>query len=157
MPSSANQSFKRVASNRRALHDYHVVERLEAGIELRGTEVKSVREGQVSLVGAHIGVEGGQAVLAGMNIAAYEHGSHFNHAPERERRLLLHRREINRLRVHDEQKGHALIPLSVYLKKGIVKVEVGVCRGKRMADKRETLKRKTAEREAARAIAQQGR
>ncbi len=157
MSASSNQGFKRIASNRRALHDYHVLERIEAGIELRGTEVKSVRAGQVSLAGAHVRVEEGQAFLAGMNIAAYEHGSHFNHVPERTRRLLLHRREINRLAVHDEQKGHALVPLSVYLKKGRVKVEVGVCRGKRLTDKRETLKRKTAEREAERAIARQGR
>ncbi len=157
MSASANQHFKRIASNRRARHDYHVLERIEAGIALRGTEVKSVRAGQVSLAGAHVRIEEGQAYLAGMNIATYEHGSHFNHDPERPRQLLLHRREIRRLTVHDEQKGHALIPLSLYLKKGRVKVEIGVCRGKRLADKRETLKRKTAQREAERAIAREGR
>jgi SsrA-binding protein len=157
MSASAKQHFKRIASNRRARHDYHVLERIEAGIALRGTEVKSVRAGQVSLVGAHVRIEEGQAFLMGMNIAAYEHGSHFNHDPERARQLLLHRREIRNLTVHDEQKGHALIPLSMYFKKGRVKVEVGICRGKRVADKRETLKRKTAEREAQRAIARDGR
>ncbi len=147
----------RVAANRKALRDYQVVDRHEAGIELRGTEVKSVRGGEINLKGAYARVENGELVLYQMNIALYAHGNRFNHDPERPRRLLMHRREIGRLQVQTEQKGLTLIPLSVYMKRGKVKVELGVCRGKRQEDKRETLKRKTADREAARAIARQGR
>ena len=147
----------RVAANRKALRDYQVVDRHEARIELRGTEVKSVRGGEINLKGAYARVENGELVLYQMNIALYAHGNRFNHDPERPRRLLMHRREIGRLQVQTEQKGLTLIPLSVYMKRGKVKVELGVCRGKRQEDKRETLKRKTADREAARAIARQGR
>jgi SsrA-binding protein len=142
-----------IASNRKAFHDYHVLERFECGIELRGTEVKSLREGHVSLVGAFAHVEGGQVILQGMTIQPYEFGNRFNHAADRPRRLLLHKREILRLKAESEQKGHALIPLSLYFKGRNVKVELGSCRGKNVVDKRETLKRKTADREAGRAIA----
>jgi SsrA-binding protein len=145
-------SSQRLASNRRALRDYFVVERFEAGIELRGTEVKSIREGLVSLTGAYARMENGEAILYGMNVQPYTHGNRFNHEPEQDRRLLLHRREIDLLRVETEQKGHTLIPLAVYLKRGKVKIELGLCRGKQQADKRETLKRETATREADRAL-----
>ncbi len=145
-------SSQRLASNRRALHDYFVMERFEAGIALRGTEVKSIREGHLSLVGAYARIENGDAVLYGMNVQPYAYGNRFNHPPEQERRLLLHRREIATLRVETEQKGHTLIPLSVYLKQGKVKIELGLCRGKQQTDKRETLKRETATREAQRAV-----
>lgn len=93
-----------------------------------------------------------EVVLFGVNISPYEHGNRFNHEAERPRRLLLHKREINRLQVQIEQKGYALIPLSLYLKKGLIKIELGLCKGKHRGDKRETLRRRTAEREAARAI-----
>jgi SsrA-binding protein len=146
-------AFKRVASNRRARHDYHILDRFEAGIELRGTEVKSIRAGTVSLAGAFARFEEGQLFLHGMNVAPYEFGNRFNHPNSRPRRLLLHRREIARLGVQQEQKGCALVPLSLYLKNGRVKVELGVCKGKQQFDKRETLRRRTADREAARAMA----
>jgi len=141
-----------IASNRKALHEYHVLERFEAGIELLGTEVKSLREGQVSLVGAFAQIVGRELVLQGMTIQPYEFGNRFNHASDRPRRLLLHRREILRLKAESEQKGHALIPLRLYFKGRKVKVELGSCQGKKLADKRETLKRKTADREAGRAV-----
>jgi len=139
--------------NRRALHDYLVLQKIEAGIALQGTEVKSVKGSQISLVGSYAKVQDGEAILFNANIATYEFGNRFNHVPDRPRRLLLHRGEINRLQAQTEQKGLALVPLSAYLKHGRVKIEIGVCRGKRDPDKRETLKRKTAEREADRAMA----
>ena len=142
-----------IASNRKAFHDYHVLERFEAGIELRGTEVKSLREGNASLIGAFAQVEGSQVVLQGMTIQPYEFGNRNNHASDRPRRLLLHKREILRLKAEAEQKGNSLIPLRLYFKGRNVKVELGSCRGKNVVDKRETLKRKTADREAGRAIA----
>jgi SsrA-binding protein len=143
----------RLAVNRKARHDYTVLERLEAGIELRGTEVKSIRAGSTSLTGGFIRVENGEAFLCGINVPPYEHGNRFNHAPDRPRRLLLHAREIHQLQVHLEQKGNALVPLALYLKRGKVKLELGICRGKRAPDKRETLRRRTADREAERAMA----
>ena len=142
----------RLATNRRALHDYEVLERIEAGIALQGTEVKSIRAGHCSLAGAYVRAAGGRAELIGMTVEAYEHGNRFNHVADRSRRLLLHKREILMLGMQTDQKGRALIPLAVYLKRGKVKVEIGVCSGKRQADKRETLKRATAKREADRAI-----
>ena len=145
--------YARIASNRKALHDYEVLDRYEAGIELRGTEVKSLRLGHVSMVGSYAQVENGQLYLYGVTIQPYEYGNRFNHAPDRPRRLLLHKREILKLQAGVEQKGHSLIPLKLYFKNRRVKVELGLCRGKKLYDKRETLKRKTADREAARAIA----
>jgi SsrA-binding protein len=155
MPASADKPpSKKLAANRKALRDFTVLDRLEAGIELRGTEVKSVRQGNVSLAGSFVKIEDGQVMLYHVTIPPYEQGNRFNHDPDRPRRLLLHRREIERLRVQLEQKGLSAIPLSVYLKRGsLVKLELGLCRGKRQADKRETLRRKTAEREADRAVA----
>lgn len=145
-------NHKKIASNRRALRDYQVEERLEAGIELRGTEVKSVREGHVTMTGAFAAVQGGECILTGLNIATYEYGNRFNHDPERDRRLLLHKKEISKIKTFIEAKGYSAIPLSIYLKKGLVKVELGLCRGKKNVDKRETLKRRTADREAERAM-----
>ena len=143
---------KKIASNRKALRDYLVEDRIEAGIELRGTEVKSVKGGNINFIGSFATIERGECILQGLNISPYEHGNRFNHPPERPRRLLLHAHEIAKMRVKAEQKGYSLIPLSVYLKRGLVKVEIGVCRGKRQADKRETLKRRDADREAQRAM-----
>ncbi len=142
-----------IATNRKARHDYEVLERFEAGIELRGTEVKSLRQGHVSLVGSFAELEGGDVMLQGMTIQPYEFGNRFNHPPDRSRRLLLHKREILKLKAATEQKGHALIPLRLYFKGRNVKVELGLCRGKKLVDKRETLKRQTADREAGRALA----
>ena len=147
------KSNKSVAVNRKARHDYFVIEACEAGIELRGTEVKSIRDGHVSLAGGFARIEDGDVILRNVNISAYEFGNRFNHAPDRPRRLLLHRNQIHRLQVQTDQRGHTLIPLSVYLKRGLVKVELGLCKGKRQGDKRETLRRKTADLEAARDVA----
>lgn len=146
-----------IATNRKAHHDYQILDRCEAGIELRGTEVKSLRLGQVSLVGAYVQIEGVEAILSGMTIQPYEFGNRFNHESNRPRRLLLHRREILKLKVDVEQQGHTLIPLRLYFRRRVVKVEIGVCKGKKLSDKRETLKRKTSEREAARAIRTAGK
>ncbi len=145
-------SSRQITVNRRALRDYKVLERVEAGIELRGTEVKSIRLGHVSMVGAFARIEKEEAFLFGLNISPYDHGNQFNHDPERPRRLLLHKHEILKLQAKAEQKGLALVPLAMQFRKGRVKVEIGVCRGKQEHDKRETIKRRTADREAARAI-----
>lgn len=145
-------SSRQITVNRRALRDYKVLERVEAGIELRGTEVKSIRLGHVSMVGAFARIEKEEAFLLGLNISPYDHGNQFNHDPERPRRLLLHKHEILKLQAKAEQKGLALVPLAMQFRKGRVKVEIGVCRGKQEHDKRETIKRRTADREAARAI-----
>jgi SsrA-binding protein len=144
---------RKLAVNRVALRDYFVLERFEAGIELRGTEVKSVKSAHVNLGGSFARIHNGEVFLFNLNIAPYDHGNQFNHQPDRQRRLLLHSKEIRKLGIQADQKGLSLIPLSVYLKKGMVKVEIGVCKGKRMHDKRNDIRRKTAERETARAIA----
>jgi SsrA-binding protein len=154
MRNSAGGGVKILAANRKARHDYEILERIEAGIELRGTEVKALRAGQASLVGGFARIQGGEVYVQNLNVPPYEYGNRFNHDPARPRRLLLRRSEIGRLRVHVEQKGHALIPLSAYLRSGLVKIDLGVCRGKRQVDRRETLRRKTADREAQRAIAE---
>ena len=157
MAASPDTSFKRIASNRKALRDYFVLERFEAGIELRGTEVKSIRDGTLSLAGAFARVENGQVRLHNLHIPPYEFGNRFNHDPDRPRRLLFHRKEILKFEAQTEQKGHTLVPLSVYLKRGLVKLEIGICKGKTHGDQRETLRRKTADREAERAMSAAGR
>lgn len=132
--------------------DYAVLERIEAGIELVGTEVKSVRAGRANLTGGFATVENGELVLQAVNISPYEHGNRFNHDPVRPRRLLLHAREIARLAASVSQKGLTLLPLKLYFKRNWLKVELGLCKGKKYGDKRETLKKRTAEREARRAV-----
>ncbi len=143
-----------LAQNRKALHEYTVLERIEAGLALVGTEVKVVRNGEASLIGSYVAIENGEALAHQLNIPPYEFGNRFNHDNTRTRRLLLHRREIRKLKVHVEQKGNALIPLKLYLKRGRVKLQLGVCSGKTQYDKRETIKRRTSDRDTARAIAQ---
>jgi SsrA-binding protein len=150
---SEDTGRKSLATHRKALRDYFVLQRMEAGIALRGTEVKAVRSGEAGLVGSFARIENGDLWIHNLTIPPYLYGNRFNHDPTRPRRVLLHRREIVRLQAHTEQKGHALIPLSLYLRRGRIKVEIGVCKGKRQEDKRETLRRKTADREAERAIA----
>ena len=142
-----------VARNRKALHDYTVLERLEAGLALVGTEVKVVRAGHAGLQGAYAQVDKntGEAWLCGVNIPPYGFGNIFNHDSLRARKLLLHRRELLKLRAHEERKGCTIVPLSLYLKRGRVKCELGVCRGKDTVDKRETIKRRELDREARRA------
>ena len=142
-----------VARNRKALHDYMVLERLEAGLALVGTEVKVVRAGHASLQGAYAQIDRntGEAWLCGVNIPPYGFGNLFNHDSLRARKLLLHRRELLKLRAHEERKGNTIVPLSLYLKRGRVKCELGVCRGKNVVDKRETIKRRELDRDARRA------
>ncbi len=142
-----------LATNRKARHDYHVLDTLEAGIELRGTEVKSCREGQISLQEGYAAVENGQVWLHGVTIQPYACGNVHNHDPKRPRRLLLHRAEIARLFGQTQLKGHTLIPLAARLRRGRVKIELGLCRGKQLEDKRETLKRREADLEARRVLA----
>lgn len=153
MSTDEKRGAGRLADNRRALHDYYVLERVEAGLVLQGTEVKSLRMAACSLAGSFAKVEKGQATIYGMNIPPYSNGNRFNHVPDRPRRLLLHRNEIRKLGEQTAQKGLTLIPLNVYLKHGRIKAEIGVCRGKHQEDKREVLKRRTADREAAMAVA----
>lgn len=141
-----------VAQNRKARHDFFVLETLEAGLELRGTEVKSVRAGEVSLAEAFAEIDGGQLFVNDMHIAPYRCGNVFNHEPRRPRRLLLHRKEIERLRGQAAIKGLAIIPLRIYFRRGRAKLELGICRGKHFEDKRETLKRRDADLEARRAM-----
>jgi len=139
---------RRLASNRRALHEYHVLERLEAGIALTGTEVKSCRTGKIQLHEGYVEVRNGEAWLLGVHIAEYSHGGRENHLPDRERKLLLARREIDRLAGRVQVKGLTLVPLSVYLKGSRIKVEIALVQGKKLHDKRETERRRELEREA---------
>ncbi len=152
MASPARRDRLPVADHRRARHDYEILERLEAGIALTGTEVKSARAGHVSLAGGFVRFEGRRAWLCGVRIAPYEFGNRFNHDPERPRALLLHQRELAHLSGLTARKGLTVIPLSAYFRKGKFKIELGLCRGRQSPDKRELLKRKTAELEAARAV-----
>jgi len=157
MTASQEKSYRKLAANRKAGRDYSVLERYEAGIALHGTEVKSARDGHISLSGGFARVENGHVVLYNVKILPYEYGNRFNHESDRPRQLLFHRGEIKRLEAQTEQKGYALIPLSVYLKRGLVKIELGLCKGKTHRDKREVLRRKVAEREADRAISRRFR
>ncbi len=142
---------KVIAKNKRALHDYHVVDVLETGVALKGTEVKSIRLGKVQLVDGFAKVEGGELYLYGVHISPYEQGNRSNVDPLRKRKLLAHRAQIRRLHRQIQEKGMTLIPISLYLKRGRVKVEVGICRGKRSYDKRRTLAERDAKRDMARA------
>lgn len=145
-------SRKRIASNRRARHEYHVLEAFDAGIVLVGTEVKSLREGKVTLVDAFATVKNGEVWLHNMHISPFEKGNRFNHDPLRPRKLLLHRREIAKLTQLTQEKGLTLIPLDMYFERGIAKVELGVCRGKKLHDKRATAAERSAKREIERAL-----
>jgi len=143
---------KVLAVNRKARQRYSVEERMESGIELKGTEVKSMRGARFSFGDAYARIEGSEVWLHNLNISAYEHGNIHNHDPERPRRLLLHKQEIKRLKRKVDEKGLTMVPLRFYLKKGIVKLELGLCRGKKLYDRREEIKKRDqkldAEREA---------
>ena len=143
---------KVIAQNRRARHEYHVLERFEAGIELVGTEVKSLREGHITLKDSYADVENGQMFLVGVHINPYEQGNIYNHEPERIRRLLMHKREIVKLGTRVAEKGLTLIPLSVYFKQGRVKVEVALCQGKHTVDKRDSIREREVKREIEREV-----
>jgi len=140
---------KLIASNKKAFHEYFVLDKLESGIVLTGTEVKSLREARVNLKDSYVEVKGGQAFLVGMHISPYTHGNRENHEPERTRKLLMHRREIEKLHVQLTEKGLTIVPLRLYFKGGRVKAEIAVVRGKKLFDKRETEKRREADRETA--------
>jgi SsrA-binding protein len=148
---------KPIATNRKAYHDYFVEERYEAGISLLGTEVKSLREGKANLQDSFARIEQDEVVLHHCHINPYSHGGISNHEPLRPRRLLLHRDEINRLAGKVQQRGWSLVPLQLYFKRGRAKIELALVRGKRQHDKRETLRRKVADREVERAMKQQRR
>jgi SsrA-binding protein len=140
------------AENRKARHDYTVLDTIECGIVLTGTEVKSIRHSEISLTGSYAAVLKGELWLIGADIAAYKFGNRFNHSPQSMRKLLVHAKEVEELRMKTEAKGLTLIPLKVYLKSGKIKVAIGVCRGKAMHDKRETLKKKAIRRDLERGI-----
>jgi SsrA-binding protein len=141
-----------IASNRRALHEFHISQRIEAGIELKGTEVKSIRAGLANLGGAFARVENGQVLLYGADIQPYERASHEQHDPKRSRRLLVHRAEIDKLLGLTTVQGYTLVALRMYWKGQRVKVELGVAKGKEAHDKRATLKSKATERETQREV-----
>lgn len=143
----AKSSVKQIASNRKAYHDYFIEDKLEAGIELAGTEVKSIRQGSVNLKDSFCAVKDGEMFLYGMHISPYEKGNIFNKDPRRTRKLLLHKKEILKLQVKVQQDGYALIPLSLYLSGPRVKVELALARGKKLYDKREAAAQRDAKRE----------
>ncbi|MGQ9524169.1 MAG: SsrA-binding protein SmpB [Armatimonadota bacterium] len=145
-----------VATNRKARHDYFIEDTYEAGLVLVGTEVKSIREGRVNLQDAYAEVKNGEAWLHNMHISPYAQGGRFNPDPSRPRKLLLHRREIDRLRGLQEQKGLTLVPLSVYFRRGRAKVELGVARGKRQYDKRRAIAERDSRREMDRTLTGRG-
>ncbi len=145
------EQVKQLAKNNKAFHDYFVEETYEAGIELAGTEVKSIRLGNVNLRDSFCAVKDGELILHGMHVGPYEKGNIFNREPRRPRRLLMHKREILRLYGKVKQDGYTLVPLKVYLKGPRVKVEIGLCKGKKLYDKREDAARRDAKREMERA------
>lgn len=149
---TAKENTKTITANQKAFHDYFVEESMEAGIELSGTEVKSLRKGAVNLKDAWCSIDEGEIFVNGMHISPYEQGNIFNREPLRPRRLLLHKREILRLFGLMKQQGYTLIPLSLYFKGSLVKVQVGLCRGKKLYDKREDAARRDMKREADRAL-----
>lgn len=150
-------SFKTIAENRKARHDYFVLEALETGIELVGTEVKSIRTGSVNLKDSWVDVVGGDLMVMGMHISPYEKGNIFNRDPVRPRRLLAHGREIRRLAAEVKQNGLTLVPLRLYFKGSRVKVEVGLCKGKKLYDKRATTAQRDAKRDIDRAMKAQNK
>ena len=159
MTSDASEADRRtiVARNPKATYDYHILDTHEAGLVLTGTEVKSLRAGKASIKEAYARIRGGQVFLDGMSITPYEQGNRYNHDPVRSRKLLLHRREIERLVGALEQKGLTLVPLELYFRKGRAKVSIAVGRGKKHHDRREDIKRREADREIARAASYRGR
>ena len=146
-----------IANNKKAYHDYFVLETYEAGIELFGTEIKSIRNGKVNLKDSFCSVDDGEMFVIGMHISPYEQGNRFNRDPMRVRKLLMHKKEINRLFGIVKQTGYSLIPISLYFKDSKVKVQVGLCKGKKLYDKREDMAKRSAKRDMERAIKEQNR
>lgn len=141
-----------LCSNKKAYHDYHIEESLEAGIELKGTEIKSLREGKANLKDSYAIIKDGEPFLIGCHISPYSHGNIYNHEPLRTKKLLLHKEEIRKLTGKVTQRGFTLIPLKIYLSKGRAKVEIAMARGKKLFDKREAIKEKDLRRESEKAL-----
>lgn len=152
-----SEGVKIIAKNKRARHDYHIVDTVEAGIVLKGTEVKSVRRGKVQLVDGFARIEDGELYVHGVHISPYEQGNRFNVEPRRIRKLLVHKAEIRRMVRQVMEKGMTLVPLSVYLRRGRVKIEIGICRGKKAYDKREAIRKRDADRDMERTLRRSGR
>lgn len=152
-----NKNSRQIADNRKARHDYFILEQYECGIELVGTEVKSIRAGGVNLKDSWCSVDDGEMWIKGMHISPYDHGNIFNRDPLRVRRLLLHKKEIMKLFGKVQQEGLALIPLSLYFKNGRVKVCLGLCKGKKLHDKRDDMAKKAAQRDIERALKERSR
>ncbi len=148
----AKTGKKSLAVNRKARYNYAVEDSLECGIELRGTEVKSMKERSFSFSDAYAKIDNGELWLVGLHITPYKFGNIYNHEPDRIRKLLVHRQEIKRLSRKVNERGLTLIPLSFYLKRGMVKLELGICKGKRMVDKRQDIKQRDQKRDAERAL-----
>ena len=148
---------KQIADNRKARHDYFVLEQIECGIELVGTEVKSIRQGHCSIKEAFVGIDHGEVFVYRMNVNPYERGNIFNKDPLRTRKLLLHRYEINKLIGQQNVKGYTIMPLKVYIKDGLVKMEIGLAKGKKLYDKREDIAKKDMKREMERDLKNRNR
>ena len=148
---------KILALNKKAHHDYHIEEKYEAGVVLQGTEVKSLRMGKGNLKDSYVNIEEGQAFLHNTHISPYPQAHQFNHEPERVRKLLFHKQEIRRLTGKTKERGFTLVPLKIYLKGGKIKIEVGLAKGKSLIDKRQDMKKRTANREMEKAIKERGR
>jgi len=151
------ENIKTIANNKKAFHEYFVLESFEAGISLSGTEVKSIRAGGVNLKDAWVTVDDGELIIKQMHISPYDYGNIFNREPKRDRKLLMHKREIMRLFGTVKQQGLTLIPLSIYFKGSLVKVQLGLCRGKQLHDKRATAAKRDANRAIDRALKEQNR
>lgn len=142
--------MKILAQNKKAFHDYELIERIEAGIALKGTEVKSCKAGKVNLRDAYVRIKDNEALLLNMNISHYEQGNVMNHEPTRTRKLLLHRKEINKLIGKTQEKGFTIVPLKIYLVRNLVKIEIALAKGKQSHDKRNSIKEKDLKREISR-------
>lgn len=153
----AKENFKTIAQNKKAYHEYFVMENFETGIELFGTEVKSIRQGRVNLKDAWCTVEDGEIFVKGMHISPYEQGNIFNKDPMRVRKLLMHKREIMRLFGLVKQQGYSLIPLSLYFKGSRVKLQLGLCKGKKLYDKRDDMAKRDAQRDIERSLKERSR
>ncbi|MBN6186876.1 SsrA-binding protein SmpB [Aneurinibacillus sp. BA2021] len=153
----SKEGIKVVAQNKKARHDYFIEETYEAGIVLTGTEIKSIRKGRVNLKDGYAGIRNGEAWLYNVHISEYEQGNRYNHDPVRVRKLLLQRGEINKLLGQTKVQGYSLVPLRMYLKGGFCKVEIGLAKGKKNYDKRESIKKRDAQREVQRALRDRNR
>jgi SsrA-binding protein len=149
---SSQPAPRNFAVNRQAGYFYHLLEKFEVGVELTGTEVKSIREGKVNLKDSYAAIKHGEAWLIDCHISPYAAGSHWNHDPLRDRRLLLHRREIDKLAGRTQEKGLTLVPMRLYLKKNLIKCEIALAKGKKVYDRREDARRRTVDRETQQAI-----